>query len=106
MKAKRTPVNVEVIMQNLPSPPTDCSYSVEKVSELVHKVWIHHNRTFDYTTDPVKCIYCYVKRDEVHPAKNKDKMRIKSYCHISELSQCDPYSVINDTHDSPSLLHL
>ena len=104
--AKRTLVNEQVIRENLPSPPAECTYSIEKVSELVHKVWIHYHRKFDYTTDPVKCIYCYVKRDMVHPAKNKDKMRVSSHCHISDLSTCNNYSVINDTHSVTSLLHL
>ena len=106
MKTKRTKVDEQVIWDNLPSAPAECTYSIEKISELVYKVWIHYHRKFDYTTDPVKCIYCYVKRDMIHPGKNKEKMRVSSHCHISELSKCDAWSVINDTHDSPSLLHL
>ena len=106
MKTKRTLVNEQVIRDNLPTPPAECTYSIEKVSELVHKVWIHYHRTFDYTKDPVMCVHSYIKRDMVHAPKNKEKMRISSHCHISELSDCDAWSVINDTHDSPSLLHL
>ena len=106
MKVKRTKVNEQVIRNNLPQPPNDCTYSIEKVSELVYKVWINLHQTFDYTTDPVRSVYCYVKRDQVHPAKNKEKMRVAAHCHINELSSCNNYSVINDTHNVTSLQHL
>ena len=103
---KRTLVNEQVIRDNLPTPPAECTYSIEKVSELVYKVWIHYHRTFDYTTDPVKCIHSYIKRDMVHPAKNKEKMKVSAHCHISELSKCDAWSILNDLNSIQSLQHL
>ena len=88
----------------LPTPPVGYSYTVEQVTPRVTKVWLHHP-DYLFKTD-VRTIHCFVKSGKVHAARNKDKMRVEAHCPLSELPNCDPYSVINDTHDHPSLLHL
>ena len=106
MRKTSIKVTEEMVRDNLPTPPTDCSYTVERVTPMVIKVWLNHLRKFDYTTDPVRCVHSYIKRDMVHAPKNKEKMRVESVCHLSELSQQSPYSVINNTHSVKSLQHL
>lgn len=100
MRKKSVKVTEEMVRENLPSPPPECSYTIERVTPRVIKVWINHLRNFDYTTDPVRSIYCYVKQEMVHAGKNSDKMRVEPVCHLTELSQQSPYSVIVPTQTS------
>ena len=88
----------------LPEPPTGYSYSVERVTPRVIKVWLNHPPYL--FKEGVRTIYCFVKGDKVHPARNKEKMRVESLCDLNDLYFCDKYSVINDTHDVTSLQHL
>ncbi len=99
-------VTPQQIIESLPKAPKGYTYSVENVSPLVNKVWFHHHYPYDYACGkPVKTIYCFLKSDKVHPPKSKDKMRVKSLCHISELSQQDPLTTIIPSGPS-NLWHL
>ena len=84
------------VTRALPNPPHgQYSYTVERVSPMVIKVWLNCYRNWDYKLgEPSKTIYCFVKGDMVHAPKSKDKMRIKPLCHISELTNQSPYSTI------------
>ena len=104
MRKQRLIVTEELVKDNLPTPPAGYSYSTERVTPQVIKVWLHHPE-YLFKSD-VTTIYCYVKKDMIHPPFNTKKMRVQSLCHLNELSECDPYSTINDTHDVTSLLHL
>jgi len=97
-------VTIKEVEDSLPSPPDGFSYSVERVSPMVAKVWLNHPDRYTYTEDPVRTIYCFLKNDKVHPPSDKDKMRPKSVCHISELSQQSPHTTI--VSKTTSLLHL
>ena len=97
-------VTTQFVYDNLPKAPKGYTYSVERVTPRVIKVWLDHpDRLFK---SDVRTIYCFIKGDKVHAARNKDKMRVEPLCDIEDLYHCDNYSVINDTHDHPSLLHL
>ena len=99
-------VHTQTVYDSLPEAPRGYSYTVERVTPRVIKVWINDHRIFSYTADPVRSVYCFVKGDKVHAPRNKEKMRVEALCDIDELSSCDPYSTINDTHTVKSLLHL
>ena len=103
---KKIQVTEDLVRDHLPEPPAQMSYTIERVTPRVIKVWINDHHTYSYTPDPVRSIYAYVKGEMVHPPKNREKMRVEPLCHITDLSMCDPWSTINDTHDHPSLLHL
>ena len=92
-------VTLEEVRNNLPVPPIsdsfEYSYSLERVSPMVIKVWLNHHHNFDYACGrPVRTIYCFLKNDKVHPPKSKDKMQVKSICTIDELEEQNPYSTI------------
>ena len=88
----------------LPDPPDGYSYSVERVSPMVLKVWLNHPDHYIYTTDPVRTVYCFIKNDRVHPPASHKKMRPKSLCSVHELFTMPCYTTIIPT--TTSLLHL
>jgi hypothetical protein len=88
----------------LPDPPDGYSYSIERVSPMVLKVWLNHPDHFNYTDEPVRTIYCFIKNDRVHPPKNHKTMRPKSLCSVHELFTMPCYTTIIPT--TTSLLHL
>ena len=103
-------VTVQQVKDSLPSPPTSDMlkyyYSVERISPMVMKVWLHMERNWDFNLgEGCKVIYCYLKNDKVHPPKNSDKMQVKSICTIDELSEQNPYSTIKPS-GSRNLWHL
>ena len=93
-KAKKIEVTIPLVKENLPQPPDGYSYSVERITPMVIKVWLNHPDVYTYTTEPVRTIYAFVKRDMVHAGKNRDKMRVSSTCNLTELSQQSPFTVM------------
>lgn len=101
-RAKKVKVEVteSLVKENLPSPPEGYSYSIERITPLVIKVWLNHPDVYTYTTEPVRTIYAFVKRDMVHAGKNREKMRVSSTCNLSELSQQSPFTVMQPDADA------
>ena len=94
-----------MIENYLPDEPDGYHYSVEQVSPLVHRVWLHHHREYSYKDgEPVKTVYCFIKGGKVYPPQNYKKMRPKSLCKLTELFKQPPHSTIIPT--TTSLLHL
>lgn len=87
-------VSLDQVRESLPLPPQGYTYSVERVSPMVVKVWLNHPDQYTYTEDPVRTIYCFLKNDKVHPPSDKDKMRVKSLCHIDDLDHQSPWTTI------------
>lgn len=99
---KPTPDQVEKF---LPDPPDGFHYSVEQVSPLVMKVWLHHHKVYDYNLgEPVKTIYCFIKQDKVYPPKSCEKMRPESLCPLTDLWRQPSYTTIIPT--TTDLTHL
>ncbi len=86
-------VTVKQVTDALPVAPDGYSYSVEKVSPMVIKVWLNHPNEYTFKSD-VRTIYCFLKNDKVHPPSTCDKMRPKSLCQIDELCNQSPYTTI------------
>ena len=97
-------ITTQTVYDNLPKAPKGHTYTVERVTPRVIKVWLNHP-PYLFKQD-VRTIYCFVKGDKVHPARNKDKMRVEPISDIDDLCTLDNYSVINDTHNVLSLQHL
>ena len=94
-KAKKIEVTEALVKESLPVAPDGYSYSIERVTPQVIKVWLNHHYPYDYAVGkPVRTIYCFVKRDVVHAGKNRDKMRVSATCNLSELSHQSPFTVI------------
>ena len=95
MRKAKAPTTVKMVMDSLPEAPEGYSYDVERVTDMVIKVWLNHHYPYDYACGKsVRTIYCFVKRDMVHAGKNRDKMRVSSTCNLTELSQQSPFTVI------------
>ena len=93
------------IMNSLPGAPTGFHYSVETVSPLVHRIWLHHHKNYDYACgEPVKTVYGFVKGGKCYPAKNAKTMRPKSVCLLIDLKDQSPYTLI--IPKVTSLVHL
>ena len=90
-------VSLERIENLLPDPPDDHTYSIERVSPLVVAVWLNHPPKYNYTTEPVRTIYCFIKNDRVHPPATHKKMRPKSLCSVHELFTLPRYTTIIPT---------
>ena len=101
---KKIKVDEQMVRDNLPRPPKGYSYTVERVTPRVIKVWLNHP-DYLFKTD-VRTIHSFIKGDKVHAPRNKDKMRVESICDVWDLCTLDNYSVINDTHNVLSLQHL
>ena len=78
----------------LPDPPEWGFYSVEQVSPMVQRVWLHDTRSYSYTTEQVMTVWGFVKNDKVHPPKNSQHMKPKSVSHITEAFHLSSYSTI------------
>ena len=100
VKAKKIEVTEALVKESLPEPPQNHSYSVERVTDMVIKVWLNHHQNYDYAVGkPVSTIYAYIKRDMVHEPKNSLKMKVKALCPLSELSTKSPYTtMVPDTN--------
>ena len=77
-------VTVSDIQDALPTPEEGYSYEVERVSPLVHRVWLLHPDKYLFK-ESVRTVYCYLKSDKVHAPISVKKMRPKSLCPITEL---------------------
>tara|TARA_R110002012_G_scaffold70900_1_gene182296 strand:+ start:79 stop:411 length:333 start_codon:yes stop_codon:yes gene_type:complete len=100
-KAKKIEVTEALVKESLPVAPDGYSYSVERVTPMVIKVWLNHDdANHSYTDEKVYTIHSYIKRDMVHQPKNTDKMKVSSICHLSELSEQSPWSTLNQP-DNP-----
>ena len=104
MSVTDTMVSIERVNNLLPDPPDGFTYSIERVSPMVLKVWLNHPDHYIYTSDPVRTVYCFIKNDRVHPPASHKKMRPKSVCSVHELFTCSCYTTIIPT--TTSLLHL
>ena len=96
-------------MCNLPEAPYGYSYRVEQFSKLVWRVMLINHGTFSYKEDgkEISSIHCFIKSTgDVMKPKNRDKISTEKVCTINELSDANPYSIINDTHNVSSLQHL
>ena len=95
-RAKKVKIEVTeaLVEKSLPAPPEGFSYTVERITPMVIKVWLNHPNMFTYTTEQVRTVHSFIKRDMVHAPKNQDKMRVSSSCNLSELSQQSPFTVI------------
>ena len=105
----RIVVTKDLIESNLPTPPDGYSYRVERFSKLIHRVMLINHGSYAYKEDDeeIASVHCFIKSTgDVMKPKNRDKISTEKVCTILSLSDADPYSIINDTHDSPSLLHL
>ena len=78
----------------LPDPPRWGHYSVEQVSPLVQRVWLHDTRDYTYTTEEVKSVWGFVKGEKVHPPKNSQHMKPKSVSHVTEAFRLSCYTTI------------
>ena len=78
-------VTLQDIEDALPCPDIDYEYQVERVSPMVHRVWLIHPEDKYLFKQDVRTVYCYLKGDKVHAPLSVKKMRPKSLCHISEL---------------------
>jgi hypothetical protein len=93
MKVQTT---VKMVVENLPSPPEGYSYDVQRVTPQVIKVYLCHDEAnYSYTTEPIRSIHSFIKRDMVFMPRNSEKMRVSSLCHLSELRNQSSWSVIN-----------
>ena len=78
----------------LPDPPEWGYYSVEQVSPLVQRVWLHDTRFYSYTTDPVMTVWGFIKGNKVHPPKNSQHMKPKSVSLVTEAWRLSCYTTI------------
>jgi len=86
------------IHQYLPDAPPGYHYSVEQVSKLIQKVWLHHEYDYVYAEgDPVKTVYCFVKGDKVHPPKDHKQARPRSVTTLVDLHTMSPYTTVVPT---------
>jgi hypothetical protein len=68
--------------------PSHYHYEVEQFSKLIHRVWLVDTRKYDYTTDDVRTIHCFVKSDgSVMKPKNSDKTSSTRVCHLSNIPE-------------------
>ena len=88
-------VTKELIESNLPTPPENFSYRVERFSPLVWRVWIINHQVFSYTADEVKSIWGFVKStgDVVRP-RNSEKITTEKVCKVTEIPSDMRYSVM------------
>lgn len=97
--------SLDRVVNLLPTPPDNFSYSVEQMSPLVIRVWLHHHQEYVYKEgEPVRTIYCFVKGDKVYPPKNHKTSQSRSVCGIMELYKQPNYTTIKPKTNS--LLHL
>ena len=104
MSVTDTMVSIERVNNLLPDPPDGFTYSIERVSPMVLKVWLNHPDKYIYTSDPVRTVYCFIKNDRVHPPASHKKMRPLSIASVHELFTLSCYTTIIPT--TTSLLHL
>ena len=103
--SKSVKITTADIESSLPTPPDNFHYSVEVVSPLIHRVWLHHHANYDYACgEPVKTVYCFVKGGKVYPPKNANQARPKSVCLLIDLKNQSPYTTI--IPKVTSLVHL
>ena len=97
-------VTPDYIHSCLPDEPDGYHYSVERVSPLVHRVWLNHERDYVFSDEPVQTVWGFIKQGKVYPAKNSKMARAKSVCDLLDAYKLSCYSVINDTHNVTSHL--
>ncbi len=96
MPKKKQKIDEKVIMSHLPSLPDKFSYTVERFSPLVWRIWLNHHYPFDYACGkPVHTIHSFIKSDgTVVRPKNCDKISREKVCHLSEITDDMKYTVI------------
>ena len=89
-------VDEDLISKCLPELPDGFSYSIEKFSALVWRVWVNHHYPFDYACGkPVHTIHSFIKSTgDVMKPKNCDKMSNERVCHVSNIPQSMNLTVI------------
>lgn len=92
-------VTLSQIKDALPCPGDGYEYDVETVSPMVHRVWLVHPDKYLFKQN-VRTVYCYIKGDKAHAPISVKKMRPKSQCPLSELSEQRWQSLIIPTTDS------
>ena len=99
-------VDRSLIQDNLPTPPTNHHYRVERFSPLVWRVWLVNENHFNFRDDdsPVETIWGFVKStgDVIRPT-NKDKISRTKVCHITDVPSGLKYSTI--IPQGPKCLH-
>lgn len=89
----------------LPAAPAGYSYTVERMSPLVSRVWLNHERDYVHAEgEPVRTVFCFIKGDKCYAAKNYKTARPKSVCVLRDLHSQHPYTLI--TTNVKSLWHL
>ena len=103
--SKPIKITARDIVDSLPDAPSGFHYSVEVVSPLVHRIWLHHHADYDYACgESVKTVYGFVKGGKCYPAKNANQARPKSVCLLIDLKDQSPYTLI--IPKTTSLVHL
>ena len=98
MGRKSTKVTLQEVREALPVAPKGYHYSVEQVSPLLQRVWLHHERPYVYAEgEPVRTVYCFVKSGRVHAPKNFKTPRPQSVCMLIDLAKQSPYTTIVPT---------
>ena len=98
-------VTPQLILQCLPDAPEGFHHSVEQVSPLVHRVWLHHHREYVYAEgDEVKTVWGFVKGGKVYPAKNYKTLKPKSQCSLLDAWHLSGYTCY--VHNTPSLQYI
>ena len=99
---KPTPTQV---LACLPDEPEGYYFSVEQMSPLIMRVWLHHKKVYDYNLgEPVKTIWGFIKSGRVHPPKNTKTPNPKSVCDLLDAWKLPGYT--SYTHNVTSLQHL
>ena len=93
---KKTQLEPQQVLMFLPCEPDGFHYSVEQVSPLVQRVWLHHEYPYDYACGtPVATVWGFIKSGKVHQPKNHKTAKAKSVCSITEAYTLSPYTTIN-----------
>lgn len=79
----------------LPNEPLWGHYEVEQVSPLVQRVWLVHDRVYDFACGKqVRTIWGFIKGKRVHPPLDHSKMRVKSVCDLVDAYTLGCYTTI------------
>ena len=99
-------VNCDQILMCLPDAPEGYHHSVEQVSPLIHRVWLHHEANYDYACGKsVRTVWGFISKGRVFPPKNWKQPRSKSVCDLTECWRLSGYtSVIPTTTDLTHLM--
>ena len=90
----------------LPCPPPGYHHEVEQVGKLTHKVWLVHERNYDYACGKqVKTIWGYIKHNKVYCPKDNKTAYVKSCCDLVDAYKLSCYtSIVPKTTDLTHLI--